>query len=156
MPSAYNIKKDPQGQRALSSLLARQSMGAGKRQGGQGRLRAQLAGNQFGRQLGFEQLALQKKASDQRFAHSNRMYGMQKKNLKNEGKMMGLQTALGIGGVGLNYLEGKRRAGIMAADRKKTDAFRAQQVQGMQDQRNWMQRQKNMYGASGSYMRGGM
>lgn len=90
----------------------------------QGGLNARAAGQQYARQLEFERLALQKKASDASFGHSGRMIGLREKDLKNEKKMMGLTTALGLGMTGVNYLVGEQRAKTLAAERAKEKEWR--------------------------------
>jgi hypothetical protein len=90
----------------------------------QSQLAASHAGDQFGRQLKFEQLGTHKRASEMRAKWADKIHGMNMAKLKDEKKMLGLQTWLGLGGAGLSYMEGERRRGIMEQDRLATEKLR--------------------------------
>jgi len=140
-------------QRDLSRTLAKNNMGGGRRISSvlQSGLAARHAGRNQKRRLQFEGIALNKRASDNAANHSQRLLNMKSKNLKNEKKMMGLQTWLGIGGMGLNFMEGRRRKGLMAQDRVAQGRRDQVAVDGLEQQILSNMRPS----PSGSYYKGG-
>lgn len=153
---------NPDYQRDLSRMLARNNSGKGRRIGSvlQSGLAAAHAKRNFGRQLEFERLALSKKANDVSARHNQRLLNLRSKNLKREGKMMGLTTLLGLGGLGVNYLEGRRRAGLMAQDRARQEEdrayYRKRDAENQAFNRAMFSRLGNMGPIDGSsYYRGG-
>jgi hypothetical protein len=131
--AGFNVR-DPRFQRDIQRAQSKASMSGGgpAKVGGVVGAHAQ---NQLGRQIQFGRLALESKLADQqfgmakevldqrhqsyqrnkdRFSHSKDMFG---RRYDSEQENMNWQVGLGIGGLGISYLEGNRREGILKEDK---------------------------------------
>jgi hypothetical protein len=131
--AGFNVR-DPRFQRDIQRAQSKASMSGGGPANVSNVVGAH-AQNQLGRQIQFGRLALESKLADQqfgmakerlnqqakshqlskdRFSHSKDMFGRRYDSAEEN---MNWQVGLGIGGLGVSYLEGNRREGILKEDK---------------------------------------